>query len=140
MRYLLDMLFEVSYDFREKVEIAERLNDAEAYIATGSDNTARYFKYYFRDKPNLIRKNRTSVVVLTGEESADDINKLGRDFFQYYGLGCRNISKAFVPKGYNFKFLLDHLQDWERVSDHPYTRPRVETEAETSMRQGPIKL
>jgi len=118
MRYLLDILFEMAPEFGENVKIVDKLNDADAYIATGRDNTARYFKYYFRDKPHIIRQNRTSVVVLTGKESADDIHKLGRDIFQYFGLGCRNISKAFVPQGYDFKFLLDHLQAWEQVGDH----------------------
>lgn len=118
MNYVLNLLFEVEPSYKDRVEVVERLNDADAYIATGSDNSARYFKYYFKEKPNVIRQNRSSAVVLTGNESIKDIQNLGRDIFQYYGLGCRNISKAFVPEGYDFKFMLDNLQEWEWVGDH----------------------
>lgn len=118
MQFVLNELFKIDPDFKQRVELVDRLNEADAYIATGSDNSARYFKYYFKDKPNIIRANRTSAVVLTGDESDEDIKKLGRDIFQYYGLGCRNVSKAFVPEGFDFKMLLDHLTDWEWIGDH----------------------
>lgn len=118
MQFVIDRLFEIEPEFKDRIEVVERLNNADAYIATGSDNSARYFKYYFKDKPNVIRANRSSAVVLSGNESVEDIQNLGRDIFQYYGLGCRNISKAFVPKGYDFKFLLDSLNDWEWIGDH----------------------
>jgi len=80
----------------------DRLTDFDAVIATGSNNTARYFEYYFGKKPNIIRKNRNSVAVLTGKESDLELAALGEDIFRYYGLGCRSVSKLLVPKGYNF--------------------------------------
>lgn len=118
MRFVLNELFEIAPDFKSQVTFVERLNEASAFIATGSDNTARYFEYYFKNKPHVIRKNRTSVAVLTGKESPEDFENLGHDIFQYYGLGCRNVSKLFVPKGYDFTPLLDALQPFEPVIHH----------------------
>ncbi|ARV05996.1 acyl-CoA reductase [Polaribacter sp. SA4-10] len=89
--------------FKEKITFTEeKLEDFDAVIATGSNNTARYFEYYFKNKPNIIRKSRNSVAVLTGKESEADLEKLADDVFQYFGLGCRSVSKLYVPKGYNF--------------------------------------
>ena len=79
-----------------------KLEGFDAVIATGSNNTARYFEYYFKNKPSIIRKNRNSVAVLNGNESFEDLVNLGEDIFRYFGLGCRNVSKLFIPKGYNF--------------------------------------
>lgn len=79
-----------------------KLEDFDAVIATGSDNTSRYFEHYFGKRPNIIRKNRNSVAVLTGAESEERLRALGEDIFRYYGLGCRSVSKLFVPKGYDF--------------------------------------
>lgn len=79
-----------------------KLENFDAIIATGSNNTARYFEFYFKDKPSIIRKNRNSVAVLNGNESHEDLVNLGEDIFRYFGLGCRNVSKLFVPKDYNF--------------------------------------
>lgn len=80
----------------------EKLENYDAVIATGSDNTARYFEYYFGKKPHIIRKSRNSVAVLTGKETHEQLEALGEDIFRYYGLGCRSVSKLFVPVGYNF--------------------------------------
>ncbi|MGO4905227.1 acyl-CoA reductase [Flavobacterium sp. W20_MBD1_R3] len=82
--------------------VAGKLENFDAVIATGSNNTARYFEYYFKDKPSIIRKSRNSVAVLTGNESKEQLTALGEDIFRYFGLGCRNVSKLFVPKGYSF--------------------------------------
>jgi hypothetical protein len=79
-----------------------KLENFDAIIATGSNNTARYFEFYFKDKLSIIRKNRNSVAVLNGNESYEDLVNLGEDIFRYFGLGCRNVSKLFVPKDYNF--------------------------------------
>ena len=79
-----------------------KLENFDAVIATGSNNTARYFEFYFNNKPSIIRKNRNSVAVLTGNETQEDLSNLGEDIFRYFGLGCRNVSKLFVPKDYNF--------------------------------------
>ena len=89
--------------FKGKITFTEeKLEDFDAVIATGSDNTARYFEYYFKNKPNIIRKSRNSVAVITGNDTTEDFTKLSEDVFQYFGLGCRSVSKLYVPKDYNF--------------------------------------
>ena len=93
----------------------ERLVGFDSVIATGSNNTARYFEYYFRDKPNIIRKNRNSVAVLTGRESVKTLEALGRDIFQYYGLGCRSVSKIFVPKDYSFEVFFEGIKGHQNI-------------------------
>lgn len=118
MRFVLDELFRIAPDFKSQVTFVDRLNEADAFIATGSDNSARYFEYYFKNKPHVIRKNRTSVGVLKGQETSEDFENLGHDIFQYYGLGCRNVSKIFVPKGYDFSPFLDSLKSFEPVIHH----------------------
>ncbi|MCM1041230.1 MAG: acyl-CoA reductase [Bacteroides sp.] len=84
----------------------ESVRDFDAIIATGSGNTFRYFDYYFGRYPHLLRRNRTSVAVLTGNESSADLERLADDIFSYFGLGCRNVSKIFLPKGYDVKKLV----------------------------------
>lgn len=101
IHYLIQKLKEINPAFDNWIEEADRLNAADAYIATGSNNTARYFEYYFAKKPSIIRKNRTSVGILMGEEGEDEFLKLGQDISSYYGLGCRNVSTLLVPEGYN---------------------------------------
>jgi len=87
----------------------------DAIIATGSDNSARYFEYYFGKKPNIIRKNRSSWAVLTGKETKEDLFLLGKDIFSYYGLGCRNISKFFVPDNYDFTAFFEAIESYSYV-------------------------
>jgi hypothetical protein len=94
------------------------LKNKQAYIATGSDNSARYFNYYFGKYPHLIRSNRTSVAILQGEESTADLQALGKDIFDYFGLGCRNVSKVFVKNQEQLTQLLDALQSFEWVANH----------------------
>ncbi|QNH60941.1 acyl-CoA reductase [Hymenobacter sediminicola] len=118
MQWILEELTRLEPRFAERIQVVDRLNAADAFIATGSDNTARYFEYYFGKKPNIIRRNRTSVAVLTGREEAHDLGLLGEDIFRYYGLGCRNVSKLYVPKNYDFTPLLDSLQPWHHIPDH----------------------
>ncbi len=95
----------------------EKLIDYDAVIATGSDNTARYFEYYFGKKPNIIRKNRNSVAVLTGNETKEELEALGEDVFRYFGLGCRSVSKLFVPKNYNFDDFFGGMYRQSHVMD-----------------------
>ena len=95
----------------------EKLEDFDAVIATGSDNTARYFEYYFGKYPNIIRKNRNSVAVLNGKETKEDMLALGEDIFRYFGLGCRSVSKLFVPKGYVFDPFFEGLFQFKDVLD-----------------------
>ena len=118
MQWAMEQLISLEPRFADYLRPVPRLNAADAYIATGSDNTARYFDFYFGKKPNLIRRNRSSVAVLTGQESSSELARLGPDIFQYYGLGCRNVSKLYVPPGYDFVPLLDALQVCEGVLDH----------------------
>ncbi len=116
--WIMEELVALEPRFADSIKIVPRLNAADAFIATGSDNTARYFAYYFGKRPHLIRRNRTSVAVLTGRETSSELALLAPDIFQYYGLGCRNVSKLFVPTDYDFVPLLDSLQTCEGVFNH----------------------
>ncbi|HSH68098.1 MAG TPA: hypothetical protein VLB84_20375 [Bacteroidia bacterium] len=87
----------------------------DAVIATGSNNSARYFEYYFGKYPSIIRKNRNSVAVLTGAESKEELIELGKDVFHYFGMGCRNVSKLFVPKGYKFDAFYEAMMGYQDV-------------------------
>ena len=101
--FLAKYLIACEPDLSEKITFVEgKLENFDAVIATGSTNTSRYFEYYFKDKPSIIRKSRNSVAILNGSESKEQMVALGEDIFRYFGLGCRNVSKLFVPKGYNF--------------------------------------
>ncbi|MDR6302157.1 acyl-CoA reductase [Mesonia maritima] len=119
---LLELLKFYAEDFNDSVEIAkEQLKDFDAVIATGSNNTARYFEYYFSKKPHIIRKNRNSVAILTGKETSEELHKLGEDIFRYYGLGCRNVSKLLVPENYDFKTFFEAIYDWNPIiNQHKY--------------------
>lgn len=95
-----------------------RLEGFDAVIATGSNNTSRYFEYYFKDKPSIIRKNRNSVAVLTGKEGKDELIALGEDIFRYFGLGCRNVSKLFVPEGYDFTPFFEAVFEYRDIINY----------------------
>jgi hypothetical protein len=114
IKFLVHRLIGLSPQFENKIEFAERLKDFDAVIATGSDNSARYFDYYFGKYPNIIRKNRTSIGVLTGNESDEELTALGIDVFSYFGLGCRNVSKLFIPNGYDLGKI---YRSWEKYHD-----------------------
>jgi hypothetical protein len=102
--------------FADKINFVEgKLENFDAVIATGSNNTARYFEYYFKDKPSIIRKSRNSVAVLSGKETAAQLAALGEDIFRYFGLGCRNVSKLFVPKGYTFDAFFEAIFEYQDV-------------------------
>ena len=102
--------------FKSKITFVDgQLKDFDAVIATGSDNTARYFEYYFREVPSIIRNNRNSVAVLNGNETKNDLEDLSIDIFRYYGLGCRNVSKLFVPKSYDFKDFFQSIYSWHPI-------------------------
>jgi len=106
---------------RELIRVEERLNGCDAYIATGSDNTARYFDYYFSRFPHLIRRNRTSVAILDGNESPEQLEKLADDIQLYFGLGCRNVSQILVPEDYDFVPLLQALRKYAFLAEeHKY--------------------
>jgi Acyl-CoA reductase (LuxC) len=114
--FLAKYLEYIDSELKGKIEFTEgKLTDFDAVIATGSDNTARYFEYYFKDKPSIIRKNRNSVAVLSGNETDEQLKALSEDIFRYYGLGCRNVSKLFVPKDYNFESFFKAMYDWHPI-------------------------
>jgi len=102
----------------DSIEYVERLKDFDAIIATGSNNSSRYFDYYFGKVPNIIRKNRNSVAILSGNETPADIECLGHDIFDYFGLGCRNVSKIYVPAGYEMKKFFEPLEKYQPIINH----------------------
>lgn len=98
---LMQRLTDIEADLTPNIEFVDKLKDFDAVIATGSNNTSRYFEYYFRDKPSIIRGNRNSMAVLSGDESEEELEKLGEDVFTYFGLGCRNVSKLLIPQDFD---------------------------------------
>ncbi|MET2985224.1 acyl-CoA reductase [Aureibaculum conchae] len=109
----------VEPEFKGKIDFTEgKLTNFDATIATGSNNTARYFEYYFGNKPHIIRNNRNSVAVLTGNENPEDLKGIGEDIFRYFGLGCRSVSKLFVPKGYNFDLFFNAIYDYHDIINY----------------------
>ena len=114
--FLAKYLVETNAGFSNKIHFSEgKLENFDAVIATGSNNTARYFEYYFKDKPSIIRKNRNSVAVLNGMETKEQLAALGQDIFRYFGLGCRNVSKLFVPKGFVFDVFFEAIFEYQDV-------------------------
>lgn len=113
--YLINQM--AKYDERVKpyFSFVDRLANFDRVIATGSNNTARYFNLYFGKYPNIIRKNRNAVAVLRGNESPEALHALGKDVFTYFGLGCRNVSKLYVPKDYEFNTLLEQLHEYREI-------------------------
>ena len=128
--YLITQMKTFAPEWTEAVTFTDdKVTEYDAVIATGSNNTARYFEYYFGKKPHIIRKNRHSVAVLTGKETPEELFALGKDIFLYYGLGCRSISKLFVPKGYDFNLLFqaiypykDIIQEQKYANNYDYNK------------------
>lgn len=118
LRHVAEKLMEIEPRFKSKITFAEQLKNFDAVIATGSDNSARYFHYYFKKYPNIIRKNRTSCAVLNGKETDDDLLALGNDVFNYFGLGCRNVSKIFVPEKYDLTRLFQNWKSFNSIIHH----------------------
>ena len=112
-------LIAIDERLKNYIEFTEgKLENFDAVVATGSNNTARYFEYYFKDKPSIIRKNRNSVAVLTGKETREELELLGEDIFRYFGLGCRNVSKLFVPVGYDFDQFFNAIYNQKGVIEY----------------------
>ncbi len=116
--WMQQQLVKINNAFNDRIVFTEKLTHFDAVIATGSNNSARYFDYYFGKYPHIIRKNRTSVAVLTGEESEAALKELGKDIFYYYGLGCRNVSKIFLPAGFEPEKLFRIWEDFRYVADN----------------------
>jgi hypothetical protein len=118
LTHILEKMVEWNSKVADVIKISSLLKDCDAYIATGSNNSARYFNYYFGKYPSIIRKNKTSVAVLSGRETAADLSFLADDVHLYFGLGCRNVTKIFVPKDYDFVPLLDAFRKYNYYADH----------------------
>ncbi|WP_294184831.1 acyl-CoA reductase [uncultured Sphingobacterium sp.] len=116
--YVMGLLKKIEPYFGDAFEIVDRLKDFDLVIATGSNNSARYFDYYFGNKPHIIRRNRNSVAVLGGAESPSQLEALGHDIFDYFGLGCRSISKLFIPKEYPIAHFFEGIAAFNTVTAH----------------------
>ncbi len=118
MKHIIKVLGDMDPECNKRIEVVEQLRNFDAVIATGSSNSNRYFEHYFGKYPNILRNNRSSVAILTGKESEEELQTLGKDVFGYFGLGCRNVSKLYVPKDYDFPFLLDSWQVHSDIQFH----------------------
>ncbi|WP_433777699.1 acyl-CoA reductase [Flavobacterium anhuiense] len=114
--FLAKYLIAADENLKDSITFVEgKLENFDAVIATGSNNTSRYFEYYFKDKPSIIRKNRNSAAILTGKETHEDLEALGEDIFRYFGLGCRNVSKLYIPKDYSFDAFFQAMFKYQDV-------------------------
>ena len=118
IKHLVKKLIEWDAAVDSWVQFGEQLKGCDAYIATGSNNSSRYFEYYFKKYPNIIRRNRTSAAIITGNESKEELEKLADDVYQYFGLGCRNVTKLYVPENYDFVPLLETFKKYNYLIDH----------------------
>lgn len=119
IKAVADILIAINPGFKNHIFFEDnQLGEFDAVIATGSDNTSRYFEYYFGKYPHLIRKNRNSIAVLSGQETQDKLKALGEDIFLYFGLGCRNVSKLFVPAAYNFDSFFQSIEHYQYLYNH----------------------
>lgn len=117
LKHLIDKMIEWNAKISSVVKTADMLKDCDAYIATGSNNSARYFNRYFGKYPSVIRSNKTSVAVLSGNETLSQLTFLADDVYLYFGLGCRNVTKLWVPKNYDFIMLLNVFKKYNYFSD-----------------------
>ncbi len=118
LKHLLQKLYSWDISVQNNVSLAEMLKGCDAYIATGSNNSARYFEQYFAKYPSIIRRNRTSVAIVDGTETREELEQLADDVHLYFGLGCRNITSIFVPKDYDFVPLLKAFDKYSYFGDH----------------------
>lgn len=117
-KHILSVLHSWHPAFQERVQVAPHLKDCDAYIATGSTNTSRYFETYFARYPHIIRKGKTSVAILHGNESPEELELLAHDVHRYFGRGCRSVTKLYVPEGYDFVPLLNAFKKYQWFADH----------------------
>lgn len=118
LKHLIDKMAEWEPELTAYIQFADLLKGCDAYIATGSNNSARYFEQYFSKYPNIIRRNRTAVAILDGKETVEELDLLSNDVHQYFGLGCRNVTKLFVPRDYDFVPLLRAFDKYKYFEDH----------------------
>ena len=119
LQHLAEFLINRNPKYKDLIKFeSNQLKDFDAIIATGSNNTSRYFDYYFGKYPNIIRKNRNSVAILTGNETSEQIKELGHDIFDYFGLGCRNVSKIFTPENFDLENFFENLNEFSEIYQH----------------------
>ena len=118
MSWILTVLAALSTDLKIRILQTDQLKDIDILIATGTNNSARYFDYYFKEKRRLIRKNRTSIALITGEESEEELKALATDVFSYFGMGCRNVTKLYVPRKYDLDLLFEVFFEYKHLIDH----------------------
>ncbi|MBP8085898.1 MAG: acyl-CoA reductase [Saprospiraceae bacterium] len=116
--WLTDQWITIEPSLAPSIKYVYRLDGFDAAIATGSNNSARYFDYYFRSYPHVLRQNRNGIAVLTGEESLEELRQLAKDIFLFFGLGCRNVSRIYVPSGYDFSGWEEAMAEWKYLGDH----------------------
>ena len=117
MQYVIDALLEINPLFKELIMVQEQLKNCDAYIATGSNNAGQFFEQYFGKYPHIIRKNKTSVAILDGTETSEELDLLADDMMLYFGMGCRNVTQVWVPTGYDFIPLLTALKKYNYLAD-----------------------
>lgn len=118
IKHLVGKIIEWAPALEESIAFAELLKNCDAYIATGGNSTAGHFEYYFGRFPHIIRRNRTSVAVITGTESKEELEQLADDIYLYFGMGCRNITKIYVPQDYDFETLINIFKKYDYLADH----------------------
>jgi hypothetical protein len=118
LKHLVQKIHEWDNTAASFISFAEMLKGCDAYIATGSNSSARYFEQYFSRYPHIIRRNRTAVAIITGDESTDELDLLSDDIHLFFGLGCRNVTKIYVPEGYDFIPLLRSFDRYKFFEDH----------------------
>lgn len=121
LKHLVEVMEEWEPAVHTQTAFSEMLKGCDAYIATGSNNSSRYFDYYFGKYPHIIRRNRTSVAILTGNETTEELKGLSDDIHLFFGMGCRNVTKLYVPEGYDFVPLINVLKEYSYLADeHKY--------------------
>ena len=120
IKLIIQKLIEIDNSYNEYISFIDDLNERcfDAVITAGSNNSSRYFNYYFKDIPKIIRKNRCSVAILDGNETELELKGLAKDIFLYFGLGCRNVSKLFLPSGYDLDLLFNHFYKYAKLLEH----------------------
>ncbi len=118
METVLGLIHKIDPSSIQQLQKIDKLTNCEAFIATGSNNTSRYFEQYFGKKPSIIRGNRTSVAIINGTETEEELQLLSHDLFDYFGLGCRNIGKVYIPEDFDITHFLDNCRSFEWMADH----------------------
>lgn len=118
IKHIVGRLINWEPEINQQIQFSDMLKNCDAYIATGSNNTSRYFEYYFGKYPHIIRRNKTSVAILSGDETIKELEQLADDVYQFFGLGCRNVTKIYVPAEYDFSVLLSAFKKYDYLADH----------------------